>query len=198
MAAVARTRALRPLQEEVRRRDESVRSSERRLVLMEQGLEPRQKPFRRQVPAGDRGNLERARAEVASSKELATAAQAALRAAELANRANPWPDTHAPQLNRVAALDAQIRHLSAARGRELSGSSPTYLVAELGEPNGRNDHTWQHAAGEIESYRARWGVEDPQEPLPSLSRGAEIHRLAVRDQLADLGYSLGTDGITRA
>jgi conjugative relaxase-like TrwC/TraI family protein len=197
MAEVARATALRPLHEEVCRREEAVRSSERRLVRMEQGLEGRPRLFRRQVPAETRRGQERARAEVASAKGQLSAAHAALCAGELAHRVNPWPDTHSPQLDRLAVLDTRIGHLGAARGRELTGDPPSYLIAELGEPSGSMDRSWQQAAREIESYRARWGIEDNGEALPAQGRLADSHRQAVQAQLVDLGYTVGVEGIAR-
>jgi hypothetical protein len=194
---VQRVRALRPLHEMVRRREEAMRSSERRLVRMEQGLTARARLFRRHVPAETRGDLKRARAEVAFAEGQLSAAHAALCAGELGHRASPWPDTHSPQLDRLAVLDAQIRHLGAVRGRELSGDPPSYLVAELGEPTGSNDRSWQEAAGEIESYRARWGIENKLDALPDYGRAANAHRQGVRNQLVDLGYSVGVEGIAR-
>jgi hypothetical protein len=194
---LARPAALRPLRQEVNRREDALRSNERRLRRAEQGLASGPSRLRRQRAAEARGNLDRARADVVSGTSHLTAARAALQAAELANRANPWIDTHNRQLERLATLDAQIRHLSAAQGRQLADSPPHYLVAELGEPNGSNDGCWQQAAGEIESYRGRWGIEDQEHALPTLSGAAEIHRRALHDQLAELGYSPALDGIAR-
>jgi hypothetical protein len=77
----------------------------------------------------------------------------------------------------------------------LASAPPSYLAAEIGEPQGRLDLEWRRAAGEIESYRARWGIEDEVQALPAPTRAAEAHRQLVREQLVELGYSAGIDGI---
>jgi hypothetical protein len=186
------------LRQEVRLYEDALRSSERRLRRAEQQLKARPSLFRRPVGAEAPGNLKRARDEVASVKGRLTAAQAALHKAELTTRGGRWPETHSSQLDRLAALDGQIRRLGEARGRELTRCPPTYLVAELGEPTGSTDRIWQQAAGEIESYRARWGIEDQEEALPTRGRLTDRHREVVRDQLIDLGYAVGVEGIARS
>ena len=92
-------------------------------------------------------------------------------------------------------MDAQIRQIGAMRGRELAGAPPSYLLAELGPPSGIGDDTWHQATGEIESYRARGGIEDQGEALPAPTVPAETHLHAVREQLVDLGYLVGIDGM---
>jgi conjugative relaxase-like TrwC/TraI family protein len=190
--------ALRPLREELSRREDTLRSSERRLWKAEQDLDAPRGLLRRNSLIEARTNLERAQAHVTSEREQLTAAQLALRTGELASQAACWTEAHRVHLDRLGSLDAQIRHLGIGRGRELADSPPTYLVAELGEPNGRNDPMWQQAASEIESYRARWGIDDQRQALPRLGRGADVHRQAVCNQLVDLGYSVGVEGLTRS
>jgi hypothetical protein len=197
-AEVASVTVLRPLRQEIRRREDALRSTERRLRHIKQSLEDPPRLLQHKLRAETKISLERAKAQLASDREQLTAAQLALRSGELASRPTPWTEAHRPQLERLGSLDAQIRHLGAARGRELAGSPPTYLIADLGEPTGPSDRNWQQAAGEIESYRARWGIDDETEALPTLSRGAAAHREVVRDQLIGLGYGVGVDGIAQS
>jgi hypothetical protein len=77
----------------------------------------------------------------------------------------------------------------------LASAPPSYLVAEIGEPQGRQDLEWRRATRAIESYRARWGIEDHEQALPASTRAADAHRQMVQEQLVDLGYSAGIDGI---
>ena len=86
---------------------------------------------------------------------------------------------------------------SAARARELSNSPPGYLIAEIGEPTGKGDIDWQQAAGEIESYRARWAIDYGDDALPTPTPLAKPHRDAVRESLVALGFSVGIDGMHR-
>jgi hypothetical protein len=195
---VTRVTALRPLHQEVCRSEDALRSSERRLRHAQRDLEDTPRLIRHKSRANTRTSLERAKAHVASDAKQLAAAQVALRSGELASRTTPWTEAHRRQLDRLGSLDAQIRHLSVARGRELAGSPPPYLVSELGEPTGGNDRSWEHAVGEIESYRARWGIEDREDALPILSEVAEPHRQAVHDHLFELGYSVGLDGVARS
>jgi hypothetical protein len=125
--------------------------------------------------------------------ELAREAEQARRKAHFAHM--NWGDAHGRHQERLDGLDTQIRGLSGSRARRLASAPPFYLVAEIGESRGREDLEWRRAAGEIESYRARWGIEDQEQALPAPTRAAEAHRQLVREQLVELGYSAGIDGI---
>jgi hypothetical protein len=174
-----------------------VEASHRRLRRAEQSMEGHTGLLvHRRHTDGDSG-LWGARVQLAADQEQLTRAQAALHSAQLATPVNPWPDAHGPQLERLDALDAQIRQLSTAWSGELAGAPPSYLVTEIGRPHGSDDHGWRRAASEIESYRARWGIEDHEHALPAPARAAEAHRETVRERLVDLGYSVGIDGIAR-
>jgi hypothetical protein len=106
-----------------------------------------------------------------------------------------WCDAHGRHQERLEGLDTQIRGFSASRARQLASAPPSYLVAKIGEPHGRQDLEWRRAAGAIESYRARWGIEDEVQALPAPTRAAEAHHQLVQEQLVELGYSAGIDCI---
>jgi hypothetical protein len=125
--------------------------------------------------------------------ELAREAEQSRQGAHFA-RMN-WDDAHGRHHERLDALDAQIRGLSGSRARQLATAPPSYLVAEIGAPQGGQDLDWRRAAGEIVSYRARWGIEDHEQALPAPTRAAEAHRQMVQEQLVELGYSAAIDGI---
>jgi hypothetical protein len=125
--------------------------------------------------------------------ELAREAEQARRETHFAKM--NWADAHVRHQERLEGLDTQIRGLSANRAGQLASAPPSYLVAEIGEPQGGQDFEWRRAAGEIESYRARWGIEDHEQALPAPTPAAEAHRQMVQEQLVELGYSAGVDGI---
>ena len=63
-------------------------------------------------------------------------------------------------MKEVAGLEFEIARRTRLAGRAAEVDRPDHLVAALGEPpvdlEGRD--RWRRAAGEIESYSARWGT----------------------------------------
>ena len=73
-----------------------------------------------------------------------------------------WEAGHRALLDRVAILDRAIAVRAALAGHAAEVDRPSHLVALLGEPpvglEGRE--RWREAAGAVESYRARWEVDE--------------------------------------
>ena len=75
----------------------------------------------------------------------------------------------------LARQDA-FRDLISARAHAAELDPPPYLLAALGpRPRSPEDrHTWRAAAGAVEAYRERWGINDGRDPLgaePARERG---------------------------
>jgi conjugative relaxase-like TrwC/TraI family protein len=94
-----------------------------------------------------------------------------------------WERAEAPVLGRrIGALDAEFARHAEERAQSAERERLAYLEHALGP---RPEHErplerWRQAVRELEGYRARHGITDPQRPLgpePSDSGRAQEHRL---------------------
>lgn len=109
-------------------------------------------------------------AEKVESRLLKESQRLARESSELdraAQRHERWIVDNAPGIRRRFALERELwwREQQSALAAEVH--MPSYLTRMVGERPGRPSEraAWHQAVKAIESYRARWGVEDPDRAL---------------------------------
>jgi hypothetical protein len=116
-----------------------------------------------------------------------------------------WLKEHRHEVKEVAGLEFEIARRTQLAGRAAEVDRPEHVVATLGEPpvdlEGRD--RWRRAAGEIESYSARWGtLPDSSEDrrLARLEPGQSAHLASVERAVAatvadpvDIAHGPGLD-----
>ena len=125
-------------------------------------------------------------AEKVESRLLKESERLARKSSELdraAQHHERWIVDNAPSIRRRFALERELwwREQQAALAAEVD--MPTYLTRTVGERPGRPSEraAWHQAVRAIESYRARWGVNDPDRALGDEPRRKE--QKAEREQL---------------
>ncbi len=92
----------------------------------------------------------------------------------------------APETPEVEQLDEALRQRTALVGRAAEIDRPTHIIDLLGDPPtdiaGRQ--RWRAAAGEIESYQARWSIDPTNEPPSPLTPDQLEHLQLVTDAIA--------------
>ena len=108
-----------------------------------------------------------------------------------------WERAEAPVLGRrIAALDRELARQAEERAQSAERERPAYLEHALGP---RPEHErplerWRQAVRELEGYRARHGITDPERalgPEPSEPARAQEHRRAGAALAAPAGRSSG-------
>jgi hypothetical protein len=96
---------------------------------------------------------------------------------------------HRDEVKEVAGLKFEIARRTRFAGRAAEVDRPDHLVAVLGQPpvelEGRD--RWRQAAGEIESYAARWGTMpdlSEDDPLAGPEPGQAAHLASVERAVA--------------
>ncbi|HKE98954.1 MAG TPA: hypothetical protein VKG45_08490 [Actinomycetes bacterium] len=121
--------------------------------------------------------LERARAaERAAADRAARLTEQQRQAAQHERRRAVWADRHQPELQRQAALRAELawRHRATARSAEVT--QPQWLRDFLGLRPGsvRGARRWRQLAAGVADYRERYGVADSVRALGPEPKSAEL------------------------
>jgi hypothetical protein len=146
---------------------------------------------------------ERAGDQAAAARERALAAHARDQISGAGNRSLSAGDDDDPgdrsgrERARHAAVCEELERRAIGQPDALTADVPAYLLAALGPPPERlsRRRDWQRMAQRVESYRERFGVEDPDralgERLGDLRQHAEWRQ--VRREIAALRNTLDLD-----
>jgi conjugative relaxase-like TrwC/TraI family protein len=126
-------------------------------------------------------NAEKVRSRLCRESERLVSTSSEIERAE--QRHERWILDNAPSIKRRFALERELwwREQQAALAAEVQ--MPSYLTRMVGERPGKPSEraVWHQAVKAIESYRARWGVDDPDRALGGKPRDKE--QKAERDQV---------------
>ena len=98
-----------------------------------------------------------------------------------------WLLENAPTVRKLDALGRELWWREQQQALAAEVAMPQYLVNAVGErpmkPSERG--AWHEAVKAVESYRSRWGVDDPEHALGSERDSDNAEQVAVERQIAD-------------